>query len=61
MTTIDPFTLTKGKEPIRTLARHRGWDGKVWFGVNLIPDGAGTLHVGDSVEVLGLTPTPADP
>ena len=52
MTTIDPFTLTKGKEPIRTLARHRGWDGKVWFGVNLIPDGAGTLHVGDSVEVL---------
>ncbi len=52
MTTIDPFTLTRGKEPIRTLARHRGWDGKVWFGVNLIPDYVGTLHVGDSVEVL---------
>lgn len=52
MTTIDPFTLTRGKEPIRTLARHRGWDGKVWFGVNLIPDGTGTLRVGDSVEIL---------
>ena len=42
MTTIDPFTLVRGKEPIRTLAKHHGWDGKVWFGVNLIPDGAGT-------------------
>ncbi|MGH8775638.1 MAG: MOSC domain-containing protein [Jiangellaceae bacterium] len=51
MTTIDPDTLAKGKEPIRTLARHRSWDGKVWFGVNLIPDRTGTIAVGDPVEV----------
>ena len=52
LTTIDPDTLEKGKEPIRTLARHRKWDGKVWFGVNLIPDRPGTIAVGDPVEVL---------
>ena len=38
LTTIDPDTAAKGKEPIATLARSRRWDGKVWFGVNLIPD-----------------------
>jgi len=52
MTTIDPLTLAKGKEPLRTLAKHRQWDGKVWFGINLIPDGSGTLHLDDPVEVL---------
>ncbi|NUW44298.1 MOSC domain-containing protein [Nonomuraea rhodomycinica] len=50
--TIDPVTLAKGKEPTRTLARHRKWDGKVWFGVNLIPDGPGVLTQGDPVTVL---------
>jgi uncharacterized protein YcbX len=49
LTTIDPETLTGGKEPIRTLAKHRRWDGKVWFGVRLIPIGPGTLSVGDPV------------
>ncbi|WP_166355059.1 MOSC domain-containing protein [Phytoactinopolyspora limicola] len=49
LTTIDPDTLLKGREPIRTLARYRRWDGKVWFGINLIPDSAGTLHVGSPV------------
>lgn len=52
LTTVDPDTLIKGKEPLRTLARYRRWDGKVWFGTNIIPDGTGTLQVGDSVEVL---------
>jgi hypothetical protein len=56
-TTIDPGTAVKGKEPLVTLARHRRWDGKIWFGVNLIPDipesgGADTLSVGGAVEVL---------
>jgi hypothetical protein len=53
MTTIDPDTLVSGKEPIRTLARHRKWDGKVWFGVNLVPDGVGTIVVGDVVDIDG--------
>lgn len=52
LTTIDPDTLARGKEPIRTLARHRKWDGQVWFATNLIPDGTGTIAVGDEVTVL---------
>lgn len=49
MTTIDPETLATGKEPIRTLARHRRWDGKTWFGTRLVPLGEGELRVGDEV------------
>jgi uncharacterized protein YcbX len=53
LTTIDPGTARKGKEPLATLARHRRWDGKTWFAINLIPDSPGaTLHVGDRVEVI---------
>ena len=52
LTTVDPATTAKGKEPIRTLARHRRWDGKTWFGVNLIPDGTGRIAKGDPVTVL---------
>lgn len=52
MTTIDPDTLAKGKEPLRTLARHRRRDSMVLFGINLIPDGTGTIRVGDPVTVL---------
>ncbi|MDT0214349.1 MOSC domain-containing protein [Rothia sp. ARF10] len=49
MTTIDLRSLETGKEPIRTLARHRRWDGATWFAVQLIPDGTGVVHVGDEV------------
>ncbi len=53
LTTIDPDTAARGKEPLTTLARHRRWDGKTWFAINLIPDAPGvTLHVGDEIEVL---------
>jgi uncharacterized protein YcbX len=51
MPTIDPETLAGGKEPTRTLARHRRWDGKTWFGIRLVPLGPGTLTVGDVVAV----------
>ena len=50
MTTIDPVTLAGGKEPIRTLARHRRWNRKTWFGTRLVPLGTGTISVGDAVE-----------
>ena len=50
MTTIDPVTLASGKEPIRTLARHRRWDHKTWFGTQLVPLETGTICVGDAVE-----------
>ena len=53
LTTVDPETAKRGKEPLATLAKHRKWDDKVWFAVNLIPDTPGTIiRVGDEVEVL---------
>jgi uncharacterized protein YcbX len=50
VTTVDPDTGVRGKEPLRTLATYRREDGKVWFGMNLIHDGEGTLAVGDLVH-----------
>jgi uncharacterized protein YcbX len=52
ITTIDPGTLATGKEPIRSLARHRLVDHKTLFAVNLIPETTGTIRVGDPVTVL---------
>ena len=53
MTTIDRTTRESGKEPIRTLARHRKWDGATWFGIRLTPvlplAGGATIRVGDEV------------
>ncbi|HEV2796937.1 MAG TPA: MOSC domain-containing protein [Nocardioides sp.] len=51
MTTIHPETLRTAKEPIRTLARHRRVDGKTCFAANLVPEGSGTIAVGEDVEV----------
>lgn len=52
LTTIDPQTLEMGKEPVRTLARHRQWDHKTFFGIRIIPVGTGTIRVGDSVSAI---------
>ncbi|MET0446991.1 MAG: MOSC domain-containing protein, partial [Aeromicrobium sp.] len=49
VTTIDPMSLERSKEPIRTLARHRRWDGSTWFGIRLVPLGTGVVTVGDVV------------
>ncbi|MBS2938167.1 MOSC domain-containing protein [Nocardioides sp. J2M5] len=49
MTTIDPGTLTTGKEPVRTLARRRLDDGKTLFAVHLVPETSGRVSVGDEV------------
>ena len=51
LTTVDPRTLESGLEPIRTLARHRAWDGATWFGIQLIPRGSGTIRLGDEVRL----------
>lgn len=53
VTTLDPATGEAGKEPLRTLARFREQDGKVYFGMNAIPERLGQVTVGDEVEVLG--------
>ncbi len=51
VTTIDPQTLQHGKEPIRTLAQRRKWDGKTWFGIRIVPLEPGKVSVGDAVTV----------
>ena len=62
LTTTDPETATRGKEPIATLARYRRWDGATWFGMNVIPDSPGArLNVGDDVEILAAEPAPDGP
>jgi uncharacterized protein YcbX len=52
MTTYDPDTGVRGHEPLRTLAKHRRHDGKVWFGIRLIPLAEGRIAVGDRVDIL---------
>ncbi|MFT4084192.1 MAG: MOSC domain-containing protein [Nocardioides sp.] len=49
MTTIDPTTLERGKDPIRTLARHRRWDGATWFAVHTMVAQQGRIAVGDEI------------
>jgi len=50
--TIVPETGKKGVEPMRTLNGYRRRDGEIYFGQNLLHDGAGVLEVGCEVEVL---------
>jgi uncharacterized protein YcbX len=52
MTTVDPFSGLKGKEPLRTLGEYRRRDGEVFFGQNAVHQGMGTLFLGDRVDVL---------
>jgi uncharacterized protein YcbX len=52
ITTVDQESATKGKEPLRTLARFRRAGNKILFGQNLIHDEIGTLRIGDPVEIL---------
>ncbi|MFW6775931.1 MOSC domain-containing protein [Nocardioides sp. CPCC 205120] len=61
ITTVDATTGSRGKEPLRTLARVRRFDTGVWFGVNLVPDvepaadraaAYPVVRVGDPVKVL---------
>jgi uncharacterized protein len=52
VTTVDQDTASRGKEPLRTLARHRRFGNGLVFGQNLVPENRGTIRVGDPVEVL---------
>jgi uncharacterized protein YcbX len=54
MTTIEPSTLARGKEPIRTLAAYRRRDRKTWFGIRLAPLNPGRIRLDDLV--LGARP-----
>lgn len=60
VTTTDQETGARGREPLRTLARHRRFGTKLVFGQNLVPLTLGTIRVGDAVTVLD-EDAPADP
>ena len=53
LTTVDPETgELSGREPLKTLANYRKFNGKIVFGQNLIPRSSGKLEVGMKVEIL---------
>lgn len=52
ITTIDPRTSIKGKEPLKTLNTYRKQDNKTLFGQNMILERGGFLQEGDEVIVL---------
>ncbi len=55
-TTIDQQTGVAGKEPLRTLATFRKWNGQVYFGQNVVHRQAGVLRVGQAVTVVESVP-----
>ena len=60
VTTRDPDTGVPfgDNEPLRTLGKfHRASDGRIMFGQNMVPEGMGTIRVGDRVEVLEFGPS----
>ena len=62
LTLSDPETGVRGREPIRTLARIRRFDGRTWFGMNLIPDTPGaSVEVGAPVRILEAVAAPDGP
>ncbi|MFJ3923118.1 MOSC domain-containing protein [Streptomyces sp. NPDC090022] len=52
ITTTDQATAVRGREPLKTLGRHRRIGKKLVFGRMLIPMGTGTVRVGDEVRIL---------
>ncbi|MFE2700476.1 MOSC domain-containing protein [Streptomyces mirabilis] len=52
VTTTDQDTAERGKEPLRTLGRHRRFGSQLVFGQNLVPESRGTVRIGDPVTVL---------
>ncbi len=51
MTTINPETAEKGKEPLRTLNKYRNFGNKILFGQNLLVVETGRVSVGDLIEL----------
>ncbi|MCX5197136.1 MOSC domain-containing protein [Streptomyces sp. NBC_00249] len=52
VTTTDQATAERGREPLKTLARHRRIGKSLAFGRQLVPVKLGTVRVGDEVRVL---------
>ncbi|MFC8126541.1 MOSC domain-containing protein [Streptomyces sp. NPDC057302] len=52
VTTTDQRSAERGKEPLRTLAKHRRFGDQLVFGQNLVPETTGSLRLGDPFTVL---------
>ncbi|MFB6612888.1 MOSC domain-containing protein [Streptomyces sp. NPDC085524] len=52
VTTTDQRTAERGKEPLKTLAKHRRIGKSLAFGRQLVPVRLGTVRVGDEVRIL---------
>ena len=50
--TTNQTTLERQKEPLRTLAKFRNFGGRVCFGQNAVPEGPGTLRLGEDARAL---------
>ena len=51
LTTVNPETAEKGKEPLKTLNQYRNFNNKVLFGQNLLVVKTGKISVGDNINV----------
>ncbi len=54
ITTINQDNLSKGKEPLKTLAGYRQKNNKLLFGQNLVHEGSGRIAVGDCLEIISI-------
>jgi uncharacterized protein YcbX len=52
ITTIDQNSLSKGKEPLKTLSEYRRKNNKILFGQNLVHEGDGVITVGDCLQII---------
>ncbi|HEX2774507.1 MAG TPA: MOSC domain-containing protein, partial [Micromonosporaceae bacterium] len=52
VTTVDQETGEKWRQPLQVLGQHRRFGQDLLFGLNLIPDAAGKVAVGDPVQPL---------
>jgi uncharacterized protein YcbX len=52
LTTVDPETGQKGRQPLQILGKHRRFPEGLLFGINLIPDNTGTIRINDPVRVI---------
>ncbi len=52
VTTIDQATAQRGRQPLDLLGRRRRRGQQLVFGQNVIPDGPGTIRVGDRIQIL---------
>jgi uncharacterized protein YcbX len=49
--TINQDTAVMGKEPLKTLSTYRVRNNNTYFGMNLLHQGSGSIHIGDSIII----------